>query len=104
MEDPQSTSQGSIMPKYKWLLTDPLDRSLTARKMTALRAVGVPYSDEEIADADRLRDAQAEAIAGRLAKTAITVQPDREIVALIAYLQRLGTDFEGGAGSKEARR
>ena len=98
MEDPQSTSQGSIMPPYKWLLTDQLDPSLTARKMKALRTVGVPSSDAEIADAAGLRDAQARSIADSLAQTKITVEADREIIALIAYLQRLGTDFQGGGG------
>jgi cytochrome c oxidase cbb3-type subunit I/II len=103
MEDPQSTSQGSIMPPYKWLLTDALDDDLTAKKMKALRSVGVPYSDEEIANADTARDAQAQSIADGLAATAITVQADREIIALIAYLQRLGTDFKGGGdGNVEA--
>ena len=103
MEDPQSTSQGSIMPPYKWLLTRPLDGSLTARKMRALRSVGVPYTDAAIDGAAGLRDTQAAEIAARLAQTAITVEPDREIVALIAYLQRLGTDFAGGGHTEAAR-
>ena len=94
MEDPQLTSQGSIMPPYPWLLTDALDGSLTAKKLKALRTVGVPYTDEQIDQAAALRDEQAAGIAASLKGTGIDVQADREIIALIAYLQRLGTDWK----------
>jgi cytochrome c oxidase cbb3-type subunit I/II len=57
--------------------------------------LGVPYTDDEIAHADRLRYAQASLIAADLnADPTIKVDPNEEIVALIAYLQRLGTDIK----------
>ena len=103
MENPASTSPGSIMPRYPWLLTDALDGSLTAAKLRAMRTLGVPYSDGEIAGAEEARNAQARAIAGRLGAQGVTVAPDREIVAMIAYLQRLGTDWRTAAdGASDA--
>jgi cytochrome c oxidase cbb3-type subunit I/II len=92
MRDPRSTSPGSIMPAYAWLLdrrTDPADVTASVR---ALRAVGLPYADAEIAGVPASLQAQGREIAGRLATAGIRTEPDREIVALIAYLQRLGVD------------
>ncbi len=94
MEDPQLTSQGSIMPPYPWLLKNALDGSKTGAKLKALRTVGVPYTDQQIDSAAQVRDTQAAGIAAGLKGTGIEVQADREIVALIAYLQRLGTDWK----------
>ena len=113
MYDPQSTSSGSIMPSYKWLINSPLDKSLTERKMRALRSVGVPYTDEEIAAAQQMMDEQGKKIETNLYSDPDFVatyeadkkyaadngeefveMKDREIVALIAYLQRLGTDIK----------
>jgi cytochrome c oxidase cbb3-type subunit I/II len=72
-----------------------LDTAYTAQKMKVLQGLGVPYTDEEIANADRLRYAQAAALAADLnADPTIKVHPNEEIVALIAYLQRLGTDIK----------
>jgi cytochrome c oxidase cbb3-type subunit I/II len=93
MEDPTSTSPGSIMPRYPWLLTRKLDTSTTAAKIRAMRRLGVPYpiayADEAKADLEK----QAEKIAASLRSTGVAdAQADREIIALIAYLQRLGTD------------
>lgn len=113
MYDPQSTSPGSIMPAYQWLVTDELDRSLTQTKMEAMVTLGVPYTEQEIANAQQHMDAQASKIEQNLYqdpsfkesyeadKRAASVKgedfvemKDREIVALIAYLQRLGTDIK----------
>src|SRR5690554_2292071 len=125
MYDPQSTSSGSIMPGYKWLVSDPLDKSMTERKMKALVSLGVPYSDEEIANAQQSMDEQGIQIQENLYSDPDFVatyeadkkyaeennqdfveMKDREIVALIAYLQRLGTDInvenaEGAAAQNE---
>ena len=92
MENPQETSEGSIMPPYPWLLERELDTRLTSRKLKAMRTLGVPYSDFEIDNALSDLEQQAQGIADRLAETKIEVEPDREIIAMIAYLQRLGTD------------
>jgi cytochrome c oxidase cbb3-type subunit I/II len=100
MWDPTSMSPGSIMPRYPWLFSADgrdatLDTAYTAQKMKVLQGLGVPYTDEEIANADRLRYAQAAALAADLnADPTIKVHPNEEIVALIAYLQRLGTDIK----------
>jgi cytochrome c oxidase cbb3-type subunit I/II len=94
MEDPTSTSPGSIMPPYPWLLTRKLDTKTTQKKITLMRKLGVPYPDGyEFKALDDLK-AQAQSIADNLKQTGAPVEADREIIALIAYLQRLGTDIK----------
>lgn len=95
MQDPISMSPGSIMPRYPWLLEDPLDVSTTPKKISALRSIGVPYPEgyEEQAVTDLTM--QAENIAKDLQTQGVPAEPDKEIIALIAYLQRLGTDIKG---------
>jgi cytochrome c oxidase cbb3-type subunit I/II len=92
MEDPKKTSAGSIMPRYGWLLSDDLDTSLTTRKLKAMVTLGVPYTEAQIASADADRDAQAAKIATSLKTAGIECAPGKEIIAMIAYLQRLGVD------------
>ncbi len=94
MREPQSMSPGSIMPRYEWLLENKLSTELTQRKMIALRKVGVAYSDEEIAGAEASMRTQAAGIVANLKKEGIKTDPDKEIIALIAYMQRLGTDIK----------
>ncbi|GAA4951070.1 cytochrome-c oxidase, cbb3-type subunit I [Algibacter agarivorans] len=115
MYDPQSTSSGSIMPRYPWLITgssSKLDKSMTEAKMEAMVTLGVPYTDEDIANAQQNMLDQGAQIEENLhndpdfAKTyeadkkyasdngeTFIEMKNREIVALIAYLQRLGTDI-----------
>jgi len=94
MYDPRSTSPGSIMPAYPWLYENTYDKSTTTAKISAMKAMGVPYSEgyEDQAQADA--DKQAQKIVDDLASKSINSHPDLEIVALIAYLQRLGTDIK----------
>lgn len=113
MYDPQSTSAGSIMPAYQWLVTNAHDRSAVQSKMEAMVQLGVPYTDEDIANAQQSMAEQAIQIEKNLytdpefertyeadKKYAqengqeFVEMRDREIVALIAYLQRLGTDIK----------
>lgn len=94
MLDPRSMSPGSIMPRYPWLMEDALDAADIGARMATLRSVGVPYSDTDEAKAAAALAAQAKKVAAGLQAQGITVAPDREIVALIAYLQRLGTDIK----------
>jgi cytochrome c oxidase cbb3-type subunit I/II len=91
---PGEVSTGSIMPAYPWLFEQVIDKSATAGKISALRTVGVPYDEgyEQIAN-DEL-DLQAKRIAENLKMEGYEVQNEAEIVALIAYLQRLGTDIK----------
>ena len=100
MYDPRSVSQGSVMPPYPWLITDKLDVSSTAKKIRAMQTLGVPYPEgyDKIA-LDDLRK-QAKEIEGRLEeemkKDNVDVDSETEIIALIAYLQRLGVDISKG--------
>jgi cytochrome c oxidase cbb3-type subunit I/II len=110
MYDPQSTSSGSIMPSYKWLTRNELDKSQTEAKMRTMVKLGVPYSDEDIANAQQSMTDQGTQIEKNLyndpdfveayeadknaSGTDFVDMRDREIVAIIAYLQRLGTDIK----------
>ena len=95
MFNPRLTSPGSIMPNYKWLSTNDLDISDTRASITAMRRLGVPYpagyEDRALEDLKQ----QAVAISDNLKKDNIKVADTKEIVALIAYLQRMGTDIKG---------
>jgi len=111
--DPQSTSSGSIMPSYKWLIKNELDKSLTEKKMEAMVTLGVPYSEEEIAraqewmleqgqqieenlfaDPDFVKSYEADKKLAQTKGEEFVEMRNREVVALIAYLQRLGTDIK----------
>src|SRR5579883_723494 len=95
LDDPRSTSPGSIMPNYPWLLSQKLDTTVVVDRMRALRKVGVPYTDEQIRDSAKSTAAQSSKVVANLAVGSVTNAPaDREIVAVIAYLQRLGTDIK----------
>jgi cytochrome c oxidase cbb3-type subunit I/II len=94
MMDPTTMSPGSVMPPYPWLIDQPLNTSLTQAKLQAMKSLGVPYEEEYIKNADAEVQKQANEIAASLRKEGIKVDSDREIVALIAYLQRLGTDIK----------
>ena len=95
MNEPVSMSPGSIMPPYPWLLTQDLDVGSTPAKIRAMQSLGVPYPSgyDERAVADLTL--QAEAIALDITRAGAPADPQKEIVALIAYLQRLGTDIKG---------
>jgi cytochrome c oxidase cbb3-type subunit I/II len=94
MDDPQAISPGTIMPAYSFLLDKELDTASTAAKINAMRTIGVPYKEgyEYTANADLMR--QAQKIQNNLLRDSIRVKPNAEILAVIAYLQRLGTDTE----------
>jgi cytochrome c oxidase cbb3-type subunit I/II len=92
MRDPRSVSPGSIMPSYSWLLEQRYDTSDVVASLKALRKVGLPYTDADIAGAPASMRAEAGEVVGRLVAGGIRTDPDREIIALIAYLQRLGRD------------
>ena len=94
MYDPTSTSQGSLMPSYPWLYEDYYDQEKTPDKISAMRTLGVPYEegyeDQVIEDMQK----QADKIAAQLKVENIETDPNLDIIALIAYLQRLGTDIK----------
>jgi cytochrome c oxidase cbb3-type subunit I/II len=98
------------MPAYQWLIKNELDKSDTEAKMRTMAKLGVPYSDDDIANAQQHMLDQGTKIEKNLYTDpdfAETYEADktsggaefiemrnREIVALIAYLQRLGTDIK----------
>ena len=94
MYDPRSMSPGSLMPQYVWLLDDALDTSSTPAKIRAMQTLGVPYPEgyDQVANRDLMH--QADSIAANLKKDKIETAPNAEIVALIAYLQRMGRDIK----------
>lgn len=102
MRDPRTTSPGSIMPPYPWLYEDSIDYEDAAKTVAAMQTLGVPYSDEEVANAPAAMKAQGEEIVKSLAGENATTTADKEIVALIAYLQRLGTDGRATLAAREA--
>lgn len=93
MYEPSSTSPGSIMPAYPWLFNDDIDLTTTPKKIRAMQTLGVPYPDgyDKIAVQELM--AQADSMAIQLTAADCPTEPQKEIVALIAYLQRLGRDI-----------
>ncbi len=103
MRDPRSTSSGSIMPAYPWLYTTRLDTTLTSTKLSVLRTLGTPYTDEEVRNAEGALREQAGKIVGELKGQQAPISDEEatsEIIALIAYLQRLGTDIKKATGAQ----
>jgi cytochrome c oxidase cbb3-type subunit I/II len=89
-KDPRSISPGSNMPSFAWMVDKPLNIGSTAVKLAAMRSLGVPYTSDQVAQGEGDLEVQAKEIAADLAKSGQTVRWDSEIVALIAYMQRLG--------------
>jgi cytochrome c oxidase cbb3-type subunit I/II len=91
--EPSSMSEGSTMPAYAFMLTQELDTSNTAAKIKAMRTLGVPYEKgfEQKANAHLME--QANGIVKNLTSDSIRISPNKEVIALIAYMQRLGTDI-----------
>ena len=102
MQDPRSTSAGSIMPAYPWLLTNTLDTQDTQAKLAAMRSLGVPYTRDEVLSAKDQVTYQAGLIADSLAQSGVPDAGDKEIVALIAYMQRLGMDIRNAGAAADA--
>ncbi len=107
MTRPKDVSPGSIMPAYTWLKEDDLDRTLLAKKIRAMQKLGVPYPNGYDKQAEADLEVQAREIAADIfdnlpeemrqqmdRKAEIARLKRKEVVALIAYLQRLGTDIK----------
>ncbi|MFN0204112.1 MAG: cytochrome-c oxidase, cbb3-type subunit I [Bacteroidia bacterium] len=93
MLDPNLMSSGSIMPTYPWLFENQLNLQNTEAMIKAMRKLGVPYPAGYEKEANKDLNAQAEKIVEGLKKEKLQTSKDMEIVALIAYLQRLGKDI-----------
>jgi cytochrome c oxidase cbb3-type subunit I/II len=98
MNEPTATSPGSIMPSFPWLLTNDLDTSTTGAKVRAMQTLGVPYAADYDQRANEDLRAQAEVVALDLQQSGAPAEPEKEIIAMIAYLQRLGVDIKGTKG------
>jgi len=102
MDNPRSTSPGSMMPRYSWLLEQKIDTAAVGARIAALRSVGVPYPAGYETQAVTELQKQAAGIVANLKTARIETPPDREIIALIAYLQRLGTDIKASHSTPTA--
>ncbi|MCA0428935.1 MAG: cytochrome-c oxidase, cbb3-type subunit I [Bacteroidetes bacterium] len=104
MYEPSSMAPGSIMPRYPWLIEDQLNATNTIAKIKAMKRLGVPYPDGYENNALKDMEKQANKIAASLKKDGIETLPDREIVALIAYLQRIGKDIKANNSKSQANK
>ena len=102
MLDPRIMSPGSIMPNYPWLLDDKIDTASTPAKIRAMQKMGVPYPQgfDLLANKDLME--QAGKIRDNLKADKIQSAKDAEIIALIAYMQRLGVDIKAGPKEQTA--
>jgi cytochrome c oxidase cbb3-type subunit I/II len=94
MYEPSEVSNGSIMPAYKWLFDQQIDKGKTPGIIKEMRTLGVPYEEGYESTANDDLDAQAKKITASLKAEGLETAPEAEIVALIAYLQRLGKDIK----------
>ncbi len=107
MIDPKALSPGSVMPAYPWLRDENLNTSLLEKKINAMRTLGVPYPEgyekialkdvevqSKIIAEDIVKSMPEVALAGMSAEAKVKDLQQKEIIALIAYLQRLGTDIK----------
>ncbi|KIC95327.1 cytochrome-c oxidase, cbb3-type subunit I [Flavihumibacter solisilvae] len=102
MLDPQSMSPGSIMPSYPWLFEDEIDTCVTPAKITAMQRLGVPYEKGYADKANKDLALQANGIRINLKMDKIETPVNKEIVALIAYLQRLGKDIKNSQTAEKS--
>ncbi|MEX0798346.1 MAG: cytochrome-c oxidase, cbb3-type subunit I [Bacteriovoracaceae bacterium] len=91
MYDPREVVMNSIMPSYKWMFKKKMDMEMLEKKMSVLKALGAPYDDKVIKNAKAMARAQAEQITKNMADAGVDMKmQDKQIIAMIAYLQRLG--------------
>jgi cytochrome c oxidase cbb3-type subunit I/II len=92
--DPREVTPGSIMPRYTWLFENKADYASLKKKMEAMVTLGVPYTKVEVATGEQMARAQAEGIKVGLVEAGIPEKIlDKEVIPLIAYLQRIGVDY-----------
>ena len=91
--EPSSMSEGSIMPAYPFLMEQDIDTSETGAKIRAMQKLGVPYEKgyDKIANNELMQ--QAGIITEVLKADSIRISPNKEVIAVIAYMQRLGKDI-----------
>lgn len=98
MMDPRDVSSGSIMPSYPWLFRDKIAFNVTKKKLSTLKMLGTPYTEDDVNNAEQDARLEASKIAEGLRAQGVQGAniDEKEIIALISYLQRLGQDFKRG--------
>jgi cytochrome c oxidase cbb3-type subunit I/II len=100
MQEPQSTTPQSIMPSYPWLQQNDLDYGSVQPRVDAMAMLGVPYG-KAVLSAEAMARTQAQEIAQRITSQGGPAHLEgKQIVALVAYLQRLGTDIKNQGSEK----
>jgi cytochrome c oxidase cbb3-type subunit I/II len=99
MLEPTSMSPGSLMPSYPWLFEQTWSEASLPTKINAMSTLGVPYPADYAARSVMEANVQAKKITADLQTNGINISPDKEIIALIAYLQRMGTDIKGDSSA-----
>ncbi len=95
MLDPREVTQNSIMPAYPWMYAGKTDFEILSKKLSVMKLLGVPYSDAQVQNAATHARKEAETIAAELETQGVPKgMADKEIVALIAYMQSLGRTAE----------
>ena len=105
MLNPRDITPGSNMPNYSHLASETLDFDKSAEKLRAMRSIGVPYTPEQITHAAKHAAGSANIIAEDLRKEgAKEIVENSRLIALIAYLQRLGKNESTQAETKEPKK
>jgi cytochrome c oxidase cbb3-type subunit I/II len=99
--DPRSMSPESLMPKYPWLADQKLDMSSLKKKIRVMQTLGVPYPEGYDQKAEEDLKVQAESISAELKSSGIDLPADREMIAVIAYLHKLGRDISTDQASNQ---
>jgi cytochrome c oxidase cbb3-type subunit I/II len=102
-KNPKQLIEGSIMPPYPWLLTSQVQYNVIQPRMRAMQTLGVPYTDEQIDGAVEAAEQQAQEIAKKVLDqdASFTGLDDKDVVALIAYLDRLGVKAVPSAAEQD---
>jgi cytochrome c oxidase cbb3-type subunit I/II len=91
--DPQKMNEQSIMPNYAWFAEKDVDLEMTPKKIRAMQTLGVPYEEgyDQKAAVDYMT--QAKLIVDDLKTSGIEIEPTKQMVAMIAYMHKLGKDI-----------
>lgn len=104
MINPRDVTPQSIMPIYKWLAEQKIDYDSLPKKLEVMKTLGVPYSAEDISTGVAKAHEQAKSITEDLMKSGVPAEiEDKELIALISYLQRIGKDYGSAPATAEAK-
>jgi cytochrome c oxidase cbb3-type subunit I/II len=100
--DPREVTAGSIMPRYQWLFEEKIAFNDLPAKLAVMQKLGVPYTDAEVSNSIEAAKAQAKIITDELVQSGAPQKvEDKNVVAIIAYLQRLGIDYASVSEEEE---